>query len=129
MEFWNLIIFVFISLVISILMYGVSYLIIFQKMDYEKISAYECGFHPFDDARNKFDVQFYLIGILFIIFDLEIMFLFPWAVVFLNLKFFGLLIMFYFLILLTIGFVYEWKRGALVWHNFMLLLKKKKNIF
>ena len=83
--------------------------------DAEKISAYECGFNAFDDARMKFDVRFYLVSILFIIFDLEIAFLFPWAVAFQDVGLFGFWSMMVFLAVLTIGFAYEWKKGALEW--------------
>jgi len=81
----------------------------------EKLSPYECGFEPFEDAQMKFDVRFYLVAILFIIFDLEIAFLFPWAVVLDEIGMFGLLAMFLFLAILVVGFIYEWKKGALEW--------------
>ncbi len=84
--------------------------------DPEKSSTYECGFPPLDDARMKFDVRFYLVSILFIIFDLEIAFLFPWAVAFRDLSDLGFYVMMVFLAILTIGFIYEWKKGALEWH-------------
>jgi NADH-quinone oxidoreductase subunit A len=86
-----------------------------QRPDDEKRSPYECGFEPFDDAQMKFDVRFYLVAILFIIFDLEIAFLFPWAVVLNDIGVFGLLAMFLFLAILVVGFIYEWKKGALEW--------------
>ena len=86
-----------------------------QKPDPEKLSAYECGFEPFEDARIKFDVRFYLVAILFIIFDLEVAFLFPWAVALGNIGVFGFFSMVIFLLILTIGFIYEWKKGALEW--------------
>ena len=86
-----------------------------KSADKEKVSAYECGFNAFDDARMRFDVRFYLVAILFIIFDLEVAFLFPWAVAFGNLGAFGFWSMMVFLGVLTIGFIYEWKRGALEW--------------
>ena len=86
-----------------------------QKPDAEKLSAYECGFDAFDDARHKFDVRFYLVAILFIIFDLEVAFLFPWAVAFGKIGLFGFWSMMVFLAVLTIGFIYEWKKGALEW--------------
>ena len=86
-----------------------------KNPDPEKISAYECGFNAFDDARMKFDVRFYLVSILFIIFDLEVAFLFPWAVAFKQVGTFGFWSMMVFLGVLTIGFVYEWKKGALEW--------------
>jgi NADH-quinone oxidoreductase subunit A len=83
--------------------------------DTEKRSAYECGFEPFEDAHMKFDVRYYLVAILFIIFDLEIAFLFPWAIVLDEIGVFGLLAMFLFLGILVVGFIYEWKKGALEW--------------
>ena len=86
-----------------------------QRPDADKLSPYECGFEPFDDAHMKFDVRFYLVAILFIIFDLEIAFLFPWAVVLNDIGVFGLLAMFLFLAILVVGFIYEWKKGALEW--------------
>lgn len=86
-----------------------------QKPDAEKLSAYECGFDPFGDARGKFDVRFYLVAILFIIFDLEVAFLFPWAISLETIGEFGFWSMMIFLSVLTIGFAYEWKKGALEW--------------
>ena len=82
----------------------------------EKNSTYECGFEPFDDSRGKFEVKFYLVAILFIIFDLEIIFLFPWAIAFNEIGLFGFLSMMFFLLVLTVGFVYEWMKGALDWN-------------
>jgi NADH-quinone oxidoreductase subunit A len=92
-----------------------AFLLAYKKPDPEKLSAYECGFNAFDDARMKFDVRFYLVAILFIIFDLEVMFLFPWAVAFDQVGVFGFWSMMLFLAVLTIGFIYEWKKGALEW--------------
>jgi len=86
-----------------------------NKPDAEKLSPYECGFEAFEDARMKFDVRFYLVAILFIIFDLEIAFLFPWAVVLNDIGWFGFFAMVVFLGILVIGFIYEWKKGALEW--------------
>ena len=86
-----------------------------QRPDAEKLSPYECGFEPFDDAHMKFDVRFYLVAILFIIFDLEIAFLFPWAISLGNIGILGFSSMMIFLFILTIGFIYEWKKGALDW--------------
>ena len=86
-----------------------------RNPDPEKVSAYECGFNAFDDARMKFDVRFYLVAILFIIFDLEVAFLFPWAAAFKEVGAFGFWSMLAFLGVLTIGFIYEWKKGALEW--------------
>ncbi|MBL24669.1 MAG: NADH-quinone oxidoreductase subunit A [Rhodospirillaceae bacterium] len=92
-----------------------SLIIARQKPDSEKLSAYECGFEAFDDARSQFDVRFYLVAILFIIFDLEVAFLFPWAVALGDIGLFGFWSMVVFLGILTIGFVYEWRKGALEW--------------
>ncbi len=86
-----------------------------RRPDDEKLSPYECGFEPFEDARMKFDVRYYLVAILFIIFDLEIAFMFPWAVVLDQIGIFGLLAMLVFLGVLTIGFIYEWRKGAMEW--------------
>ena len=94
---------------------GLSFIIAKQKPDSEKNSAYECGFPAFDDARAKFDVRFYLVAILFIIFDLEIAFLFPWAVALGTIGEVGFWSMMIFLGILTVGFIYEWKKGALEW--------------
>jgi NADH-quinone oxidoreductase subunit A len=91
------------------------FLVAVQNPDPEKVSAYECGFNAFDDARMKFDVRFYLVAILFIIFDLEIAFLFPWALAFKDIGVFGFWSMMIFLAVLTIGFIYEWKKGGLEW--------------
>jgi NADH:ubiquinone oxidoreductase subunit 3 (subunit A) len=114
-EYLSILIYIIASLVISIILLLASYLLAVQQADPEKISAYECGFNPFDDARHKFDVRFYLVGILFIIFDLEVMFLFPWAVTLNKINHFGFYSMMIFLLILTIGFIYEWKKGALDW--------------
>jgi NADH-quinone oxidoreductase subunit A len=86
-----------------------------QRPDSEKMTAYECGFDAFDDSRRQFDVRFYLVAILFIIFDLEVAFLFPWAVSLGGIGLFGFWSMMLFLVVLTIGFIYEWKKGALEW--------------
>ena len=91
------------------------FIIAFRDPDPEKLSPYECGFAPFDDARMQFDARFYLVSILFIIFDLEVAFLFPWAVVFGDIGWFGFWSVMTFLGVLTIGFVYEWRKGALEW--------------
>lgn len=89
------------------------------SQEHEKVSAYECGFEPFSDVRDTFDIHFIVVAILFIIFDLELIFIFPWAISIANLTFFGFWSMSLFLILLTIGFVYEWSRGALIWPIFL----------
>src|SRR3990172_267644 len=94
---------------------GLSRLLGVHRPDSEKLSPYECGFEAFEDARMKFDVRYYLVAILFIIFDLEIAFLFPWAVVLRDIGFFGFMAMVVFLAILVVGFVYEWMKGALEW--------------
>ena len=91
------------------------FVIAYRSPDPEKLSAYECGFNAFDDARMKFDIRFYLVSILFIIFDLEVAFLFPWAVSFSEVGWLGFWSMMAFLAVLTVGFIYEWKKGALEW--------------
>ena len=93
----------------------VPFIVAYSNPDPEKLSAYECGFNAFDDARMKFDVRFYLVAILFIIFDLEVSFLFPWAVAFGQIGLYGFWSMMVFLGVLTIGFIYEWRKGALEW--------------
>ena len=100
---------------IAVAMLGGSLLAAHQKPYAEKLSAYECGFEAFDDARHRFDVRYYLVAILFIIFDLEVAFLFPWAVSFGKIGLFGFWSMIVFLGVLTIGFIYEWRKGALEW--------------
>ena len=94
---------------------GVSRLLGVHRPDSEKLSPYECGFEAFEDARMKFDVRYYLVAILFILFDLEIAFLFPWAVVLKEIGMFGFVAMLVFLAILVVGFIYEWKKGALEW--------------
>jgi NADH-quinone oxidoreductase subunit A len=110
-----ILVFIVIAGGIAIAMVGGSLLVARQKPYPEKVSAYECGFEPFDDARRRFDVRFYLVAILFIIFDLEVAFLFPWAVSLKDIGWFGFLSMVGFLAVLTVGFVYEWCKGALDW--------------
>jgi NADH-quinone oxidoreductase subunit A len=110
-----LIIFIGVSGVIALALLASAFLLAYKQPDPEKLSAYECGFNAFDDARMKFDVRFYLVAILFIIFDLEVTFLFPWAVTFGQVGLFGFWAMMIFLAVLTIGFIYEWKKGALEW--------------
>ena len=114
-EYLPILIFLGIAVVIAGAAVGSSFLVASQKPDSEKVSAYECGFEPFDDARSKFDVRFYLVAILFIIFDLEVAFLFPWAISLGDIGMFGFWSMVVFLGVLTIGFIYEWKKGALEW--------------
>ena len=110
-----IVIFAGIAAAIGIAMVGGSMLAAPQLPYPEKLSAYECGFEPFDDARRRFDVRYYLVAILFIIFDIEVAFLFPWAISLAAIGWFGLLSMVGFLAVLTIGFIYEWRMGALDW--------------
>ncbi len=114
-EYFPILVFIGIGGFIALAMVGGSLLAARQKPYAEKLSAYECGFEPFDDARRKFDVRFYLVAILFIIFDLEVAFLFPWAVSLGDVGIFGFLSMVGFLAVLTVGFIYEWCKGALDW--------------
>jgi NADH-quinone oxidoreductase subunit A len=123
-EYKSILILLLFSIALSFIILGASYFLALQKGDIEKLSPYECGFNPFQDARQEFDVKFYLVAILFIIFDLEISFLFPWAVsldVIVNnsediiTMYYGYWTMLIFLTVLTLGFVYEWKKGALNW--------------
>ena len=116
LDYLPLVIFVAVGAVIALALLVAPFLLAFKAPDAEKLSAYECGFNAFDDARMKFDVRFYLVAILFIIFDLEVTFLFPWAVAFAKLGLFGFWSMMLFLAVLTIGFIYEWKKGALEWN-------------
>ena len=110
-----ILIFLGLALVLGITFLLAAFVIAIRNPDVEKVSAYECGFNAFDDARMKFDVRFYLVAILFIIFDLEIAFLFPWAITLGKTGVFGFWSMMIFLGVLTIGFIYEWKKGALEW--------------
>ena len=114
-DYLPLVIFIVMAVVIALPLMIAPFIVAYQKPDPAKLSAYECGFNAFDDARMKFDVRFYLVAILFIIFDLEVSFLFPWAVAFRDVGLFGFWAMMIFLAVLTIGFVYEWKKGALEW--------------
>ena len=115
LEYLPILIFIGIAGIIAIALVVIPFLIAPSKPDPEKLSAYECGFNAFDDARMKFDVRFYLVAILFIIFDLEVAFLFPWAITLGSLGVFGFWSMVVFLAVLTVGFIYEWKKGALEW--------------
>lgn len=108
-------IFLVIGLAVGAVMIALGYVLSPHKPDKEKLSPYECGFEAFGDARMKFDVRYYLVAILFIIFDLEIAFLFPWAIVLEDIGMFGYVAMAIFLGILVIGFIYEWKKGALEW--------------
>jgi len=114
-DYFPIILFLIIALILSFGFIVVNFLFSPKKPDPQKLSAYECGFEPFKDSRMEFDVRFYLVAILFIIFDLEIAFLFPWAVSLGKIGFFGFISMMIFLVILTVGFIYEWKKGALDW--------------
>ncbi|ETX29468.1 NADH-quinone oxidoreductase subunit A [Roseivivax isoporae] len=114
-EYLPILVFLGIAIGLGIVLILAAVVLAVRRPDPEKVSAYECGFNAFDDARMKFDVRFYLVSILFIIFDLEIAFLFPWAVGFAELSDVAFWSMMVFLGVLTIGFAYEWKKGALEW--------------
>ena len=114
-DYLSIIIFLFVALGLSVGFIVLNFLFSPKNPDPEKLSAYECGFEAFGDSRMEFDVRFYLVAILFIIFDLEIAFLFPWAISLGNLGPLGFWSMMVFLLILTIGFIYEWKKGALDW--------------
>ncbi len=114
-DYFSIIIFLIIALGLSCAFIILNFLVSPKNPDPEKLSSYECGFEPFNDSRMQFDVRFYLVAILFIIFDLEIAFLFPWAISLGKIGFLGFISMMIFLFILTVGFVYEWKKGALDW--------------
>ena len=114
-DYLSIILFLVIALGLSVVFIALNFVLSPKKPDPEKLSAYECGFEPFDDSRIEFDVRFYLVAILFIIFDLEIAFLFPWAITLGNIGLLGFCSMMIFLFILTVGFIYEWKKGALDW--------------
>ena len=115
LEYLPILIFLGLAIGLSAVMIGASFVVGPNRPDVEKNSPYECGFEPFDDARMKFDVRFYLVAILFIIFDLEVAFLFPWAITLGDIGVLGFWSMVVFLAILTVGFVYEWRKGALEW--------------
>ena len=115
LNYLPIIVFLVIAGGMSVVMIAASLIVGKRKPDKNKLAAYECGFDAFDDARGRFDVRFYLVSILFIIFDLEIAFLFPWAVALGKIGLFGFWSMMVFLAVLTVGFIYEWKKGALDW--------------
>jgi NADH-quinone oxidoreductase subunit A len=114
-EYFAILIFLAIAGAVAVAMVAGSFVLARQQPDSEKLSPYECGFEPFEDARVRFDVRYYLVAILFIIFDLEVAFLFPWAVSLRDIGMFGFWSMVVFLVVLTIGFIYEWRKGALEW--------------
>lgn len=114
-EYSPVLVMAIIAIVLSVIILGASFLLSVQKPDTEKLSAYECGFDPYEDSRNVFDIRFYIVAILFVVFDLEAMFLFPWAVSLPYAGSMGFWSMFDFLLELAVGFVYVWKVGALEW--------------
>jgi NADH-quinone oxidoreductase subunit A len=114
-DYLPIVLFLIIALTLSVAFVVINFILSPKNPDPEKLSAYECGFEPFEDSRMEFDVRFYLVAILFIIFDLEIAFLFPWAISLGNIGLLGFCSMMFFLFILTIGFIYEWKKGALDW--------------
>ena len=114
-EYLPIVIFFGIALVVSIVALGIPFIFAESKPDKDKLAPYECGFEEFGDARAKFDVRFYLVAILFIIFDIEVIFLFPWAIVLKSIGMFGFVSMMIPLAVLTVAFIYEWKKGALEW--------------
>jgi NADH:ubiquinone oxidoreductase subunit 3 (subunit A) len=114
-EYGVFLVFVILALVISTIIFTLSYVGMIKQYDLEKISAYECGFDPFEDTRKRFDVRFYLVAILFIVFDLEVTYLFSWAVVTGESDIYSFWVMIFFLVIVTFGLVYEWMIGALDW--------------
>lgn len=114
-QYWPILLFLVVAGGLGLVLLGIGLLVAPKRPESEKLSAYECGFEPFEDARIKFDVRYYLLAIIFIIFDLEVAFLFPWAVVFDKIGAVALIEMALFLVLLVIGFAYVWKKGALEW--------------
>ena len=115
LSYLPILIFFGLAIILGLTFLLAAFVIAIRRPDPEKVSTYECGFNAFDDARMKFDVRFYLVAILFIIFDLEVAFLFPWAISLGSIGVFGFWSMMIFLLILTIGFIYEWKKGALEW--------------
>ncbi len=114
-EYFPILVFIAIAIAMSLAFIGAAVLIARQNPDQEKTSTYECGFETIDSAHSRFDVRFYLVAILFIIFDLEVAFLFPWAVALGDIGLYGFFSMVLFLAILTVGFIYEWRKGALEW--------------
>ena len=114
-QYFPILVFLVIAGGLAVVMVGASFVLAQQNPNSEKLSPYECGFEPFEDARVRFDVRYYLVAILFIIFDLEVAFLFPWAVSLGDIGVFGFWSMIVFLAILTVGFAYEWRKGALEW--------------
>lgn len=115
-NYFHFLFFVLVAFLVLIILFFVSYFLMQRNIDLEKMSAYECGFDPFEDSLGRFDIKFYLVAILFLIFDLEIVFLFPWSIMLYKLGMFSFWVIFYFLFVLVIGFIYEWRKGALDWN-------------
>ena len=114
-QYFPILLFILIGIAVGVVPVALGWLIAPNRPDSEKLSPYECGFEAFEDARMRFDVRYYLVAILFILFDLEIAFLFPWAIVLDQIGLFGFVAMMIFLAILVVGFIYEWKKGALEW--------------
>jgi len=114
-QFTYLFLYILCSLILTSILFIVAFILSDKDLSFEKLSTYECGFEPFGDSRLIFNIQFFIVGILFMIFDLELIYLFPWILNLGNLNLFSFSIMFLFLFILTIGFIYEWKKGALEW--------------
>ncbi len=114
-NYFPVLLFIVVGLAVGVIAMSVGYFLAPQRPDSQKLSPYECGFEAFEDARMKFDVRYYLVAILFILFDLEIAFLFPWAIVLDEIGLFGYVAMLFFLGILVVGFIYEWMKGALEW--------------
>ena len=114
-NYFSILLFIFVCLAVGVVPMALGWLLAPNRPDIEKLSPYECGFEAFEDARMKFDVRYYLVAILFILFDLEIAFLFPWAIVLTEIGLFGFIAMMIFLSILIVGFIYEWMKGALEW--------------
>jgi NADH:ubiquinone oxidoreductase subunit 3 (subunit A) len=115
LNYFYFLFFIFVTFCIIVALFFVSYFLMQRNIDIEKMSAYECGFDPFEESLGRFDIKFYLVAILFLIFDLEIVFLFPWSVMLYFLDVFTFWIIFIFIFVLTLGFIYEWSKGALDW--------------
>ena len=115
-NYFHFLFFVCIAFFIFVALFSVSYFLMQRTMDLEKLSAYECGFDPFEESLGRFDIKFYLVAILFLVFDLEIVFLFPWSIMLYKLSMFSFWVIFYFLFILLVGFIYEWRKGALDWN-------------
>jgi NADH-quinone oxidoreductase subunit A len=114
-NYTNLLLYFFFTFGIVCIFLGLSYIIANQKLYTEKVLGYECGFDPFSDARDPFHIKFYLICILFILFDIEVVFFFPWAIAYTDFSYIEFYSMYFFIIILTLGFLYEWRKGALDW--------------